>query len=62
MISLLLKVDPVEEELLYGGVVHVDVAGEHFEVCKYLWFCDRGTFALNHDQLLVGRQVEEKVL
>ena len=33
---LLFEVDPVEEELLDGGVAHVDVAGEDVEVGEYL--------------------------
>ena len=40
---VLLKVDPVEEELLHGGVVHVDVAGEDVKVGKYLRFMNLGT-------------------
>ena len=34
--DILFEVDPIEEELLDGGVVHVDVAGEHVEVGEYL--------------------------
>ena len=33
---ILFEVDPVEEELLDGGVAHVDVAGEDVEVGEYL--------------------------
>ena len=36
MLVILLEVDPVEEELLDGGVAHVDVAGEDVEVGEYL--------------------------
>ena len=34
--DILFEVDPIEEELLDGGVVHVDVAGEDVEVSEYL--------------------------